>query len=174
MPYHLATPPGRRVRGDPARPLRYLGGSRASNQAEAARASREPVSSVLVKWLALLAGGGLGAVLRFSLALWVDGRAGIHFPWGTLAVNVCGCFAIGVVATLADEHALVSPTLRLFLVTGLLGGFTTFSAFGMETWQLLEDGRALAALANGGGSVLAGLAAVVAGVAITRSVLGSV
>lgn len=124
-----------------------------------------------MKWLTLLLGGGLGAVLRFSMALWVDQRLGVHFPWGTLAVNVVGCFAIGVVATLADEHTLVSPTLRLFLVTGVLGGFTTFSAFGMETFQLLEDGHALAALANAVGSVVAGLAAVVAGVAITRQLV---
>jgi CrcB protein len=124
-----------------------------------------------VKWLLLLAGGGIGAVLRFTLALWVDARAGTHLPWGTLAVNATGCFAIGVVATLADEHALVSPALRLFLVTGVLGGFTTFSAFGMETWQLVEDGRAIAAFGNAVFSVGAGLAAVVAGVAITRSLV---
>ncbi len=124
-----------------------------------------------MKWLLLLLGGGVGAVLRFALALWIDARVGVHFPWGTLAVNVAGCFGIGVVATLADEHALVSPALRLFLVTGLLGGFTTFSAFGMETWQLIEDGHALIALGNAMASVAAGVAAVVAGVAITRGVL---
>ncbi len=122
-------------------------------------------------WLLLLRGGGLGAILRFALALWIDERVGVHFPWGTLAVNVAGCFGIGVVATLADEHALVSPTLRLFLVTGLLGGFTTFSAFGMETWQLVENGHALTALGNATASVVAGLAAVVVGVTITRGVL---
>lgn len=124
-----------------------------------------------MKWWLLLLGGGLGAVGRFAIALWVDERGGVHFPWGTLAVNVAGCFGIGVVATLADEHTLVSPGLRLFLVTGLLGGFTTFSAFGMETFQLVEDGRALAAFGNAAGSLLAGLAAVVAGVAITRSLV---
>ena len=126
-----------------------------------------------MKWLLLLAGGGVGAVLRFALALWVDARAGTWLPWGTLAVNAAGCFGIGVVATLADEHALVSPGLRLFLVTGVLGGFTTFSAFGMETWQLVEDGRALAALLNALGSVAVGLAAVAVGVVLTRQVLGS-
>ncbi len=110
-------------------------------------------------------------MLRFALALWVDERLGVHFPWGTLAVNVAGCFGIGVVATLADEHALISPALRLFLVTGLLGGFTTFSAFGMETWQLVEDGHALAALCNATASLEAGLAAVDAGVTITRGVI---
>jgi CrcB protein len=120
-----------------------------------------------------MAGGGLGAVLRFGLALWIDARAGIHFPWGTFGVNVAGCFTIGVLATLADEHALVSPTLRLFLVTGLLGGFTTFSTFGMETWQLVEDGRALAAFGNAAGSLAVGIAAVAVAVALTRQVLGS-
>ena len=124
-----------------------------------------------MKWLLLLLGGGFGAVLRFALALWIDERVGVHFPWGTLAVNVAGCFGIGVVATLADEHTLVSPALRLFLVTGLLGGFTTFSAFGMETWQLLEDGHALTALGNAMANVVAGLVAVIAGVTITRGVL---
>ncbi len=124
-----------------------------------------------MKWLLLLLGGGLGAMLRFALAVWIHERVGVHFPWGTLAVNVAGCFGIGVVATLADEHTLVSPALRLFLVTGLLGGFTTFSAFGMETWQLIEDGHALTAMGNAMANVVAGLAAVIAGVAITRGVL---
>ena len=78
---------------------------------------------------------------------------------------------VGVVATLADEHILVSPALRLFLVTGLLGGFTTFSAFGMETWQLLENGHALTALGNAMANVVAGLVAVIAGVTITRAML---
>ena len=124
-----------------------------------------------MKWLLLLLGGGLGAMLRFALALWIDERVGVHFPWGTLAVNVAGCFGIGVVATLADEHTPVSPALRLFLVTGLLGGFTTFSAFGMESWQLIEDGHALAALGNAMANVSAGLLAVIAGITITRGVL---
>ncbi len=110
-------------------------------------------------------------MLRFALAVWIDERVGVHFPWGTLAVNVAGCFGIGVVATLADEHTLVSPALRLFLVTGLLGGFTTFSAFGMETWQLLENGHALTALGNAMANVVAGLVAVIAGVTITRAML---
>ena len=124
-----------------------------------------------MKWLLLLLGGGFGAMLRFALALWIDERVGVHFPWGTLGVNVAGCFGIGVVATLADEHTLVSPALRLFLVTGLLGGFTTFSAFGMESWQLIEDGHALAALGNAMANVSAGLLAVIAGITITRGVL---
>ena len=110
-------------------------------------------------------------VLRYALGLWVDARTGPGFPWGTFAVNVTGCLAIGVIATLADEHAWISPPTRLMLVTGLLGGFTTFSTFGMETWQLALDGRGWLALANAGGSVAAGLAAIVLGAGLTRQLL---
>ena len=124
-----------------------------------------------MKWLVLFAGGGVGAALRYALGLWVDERTGPGFPWGTFAVNVTGCLAIGVIATLADEHAWISPTGRLLLVTGLLGGFTTFSTFGMETWQLVEDGAGWLALANAGGSVVAGVAAVVLGAVLTRQLV---
>jgi CrcB protein len=121
-----------------------------------------------VKWLLLFLGGGVGASLRFALATWVDQRAPITFPWGTLAVNAAGCFAIGLLATLADEHHLLTAGARLFLVAGVLGGFTTFSTFGFETWQLLEDGAAWAAIANALGSVAVGLVAVIIGALIAR------
>jgi fluoride exporter len=123
-----------------------------------------------VKWVLLFVGGGLGSALRFGLSLAVDARLGprFPFPWGTLAVNLSGCFAIGVLATLADTR-VISPSARLFLVTGLLGGFTTFSAFGMETFQLLQDGRAAAAAANAAASVTAGVLAVAAGAWLTRA-----
>jgi CrcB protein len=124
-----------------------------------------------MKWLLLFAGGGAGAMLRYTLSLWIDARTGPGFPWGTFAVNVTGCFAIGVLATLADEHAWISPTARLLLVSGLLGGFTTFSTFGMETWQLIEDGAGWLALANAGGSLAAGVAAVVLGALLTRQLV---
>ena len=120
-----------------------------------------------MKWLALFAGGGLGAVLRF--ALWVDERAPVAFPWGTLAVNVSGCFLIGLVATLADEHRLLTPLARLFLVAGVLGGFTTFSTFGLETWRLAEEGLSRLALWNILASLGATLVAVIAGVWLGRN-----
>jgi CrcB protein len=123
-----------------------------------------------VKWVLLVVGGGIGSALRYALALGVDARVGLRFPLGTLAVNLCGCFAIGVFASLADLRGTISPSLRLFLVTGLLGGFTTFSAFGMETFQLLQDGRAAAALANAAGSVVLGVCAVAAGVWLVRAI----
>jgi CrcB protein len=124
-----------------------------------------------MKWLLLFAGGGAGSMLRYAVGLWVEARTGPGFPWGTFAVNVMGCFWIGVLATLADEHAWITPAARLALVTGVIGGFTTFSTFGLETWELVEDGRAWLAVANAAASLLVGLAAVVAGVQLTRQLV---
>jgi len=124
-----------------------------------------------MKWWLLFAGGGAGSMLRYAVGLWVEARTGPGFPWGTFAVNVSGCFLIGVLATLADEHAWITPAARLALVTGVLGGFTTFSTFGLETFQLIEDGRAALAFANAVGSVAIGVFAVVVGVALTRQLL---
>lgn len=122
-----------------------------------------------MKWLILFAGGGLGAVMRFALALWVDERAQVPFPWGTLAVNVVGCFLIGLVATLADEHRLLAPGVRLFLVAGVLGGFTTFSTFSLETWRLVEEGLPGLALGNAAASFGACAVAVIVGVFLGRN-----
>jgi CrcB protein len=121
-----------------------------------------------VKWWLVFVGGGLGAVLRIAAALWVDQRLGPPFPWGTFVVNATGCFAVGLVATLADERALLSPPARLFLVGGILGGYTTFSTFGLETWRLLAEGQPLPALANAAASLVVGLLAVIAGVLLGR------
>jgi fluoride exporter len=124
-----------------------------------------------MKWWLLFAGGGVGSMLRYAVGLWVEARVGPGFPWGTFAVNVSGCFLIGVIATLADEHAWITPAARLALVTGVLGGFTTFSTFGLETWELVEDGHALLALANAAASLGVGIAAVVLGVQLTRQLV---
>ena len=85
-------------------------------------------------------------------------------------MNVAGCFLIGLVATLADERSLLTPPLRLFLVAGVLGGFTTFSTFGMETWRLIEDGELVSALLNPLASMGFGMIALIAGVLIGRNV----
>ncbi len=122
-----------------------------------------------MKWLILFAGGGLGAMLRFAVALWVDERAQVAFPWGTLIVNAGGCFLIGLIATFADEHRVLSPAARLFLVAGLLGGFTTFSTFGLETWRLVEDGLSTTALANIAASLTATFSSLVLGVVLGRT-----
>ena len=106
-------------------------------------------------------GGAIGAMARHLLGGWVlHHTAQGRFPAGTFAVNVLGCLLIGALAGLAERHALASPSLRVFLFTGVLGGFTTFSAFGLETLYLLRRGETGVAAAYVAGSVLLGLAAV--------------
>ena len=121
-----------------------------------------------MRWIAIFLGGGLGALARYELGGLVQRSAGGFFPWGTLVVNATGCLAIGVLATLLEERSSLGPTWRLFLLVGVLGGYTTFSSFGLETWRLVESGDWLRAAGNAGGSVAIGLAAVAGGVAIAR------
>jgi CrcB protein len=109
-------------------------------------------------------GGCIGSVARYLVATCVQSRSGSLFPFGTLAVNVLGCLVIGALMALAVERESLSPNLRLLLVTGVLGGFTTFSAFGYETLALVEiERRPLLALANVAVEVVLGLAAAWAG-----------
>jgi fluoride exporter len=96
-------------------------------------------------WIA--AGGVLGALSRFVVSRWMQARAGGLFPWGTLAVNLTGCFAIGFLFALF-ESVVVSPSLRAFLLIGFLGAYTTFSSYSVETIQLLRDGEIRFALLN--------------------------
>jgi len=122
-----------------------------------------------VNWLAIFAGGGVGAVLRYAISVLLDQRFPSAFPWGTFTVNAVGCLLIGVLATLADERAFLSPGMRIALITGLLGGFTTFSTFGLETWRLIEEGRVLVTVAYSLGSLGAGVIAVALGVFLARN-----
>jgi CrcB protein len=107
-------------------------------------------------------GGALGAVARYGLSGWVQSVSGGTFPWGTLVVNVLGCFLLGFVFRVLQLSAL-SPAFRGAVTVGFLGAFTTFSTFGLETVGLLQDGRWARAAAYAGGSVAIGVAAVVAG-----------
>jgi CrcB protein len=91
--------------------------------------------------------GLIGTLCRYWLSGFVARRYGETFPWGTLVVNVLGCFLAGSLYYLMEERFLVSPTLRTVILIGLLGGFTTFSSFGLQTFTLLREGEfALAAL----------------------------
>lgn len=114
-------------------------------------------------------GGFFGAVCRYGLAGAVH-RLGdsAFFPWGTLAVNAIGCLAIGVVAGLVEFRGVLSPEARLVVVIGFLGGFTTFSSFGYETFQLLRDGQTVSALSNVVLQLAAGMAGVWAGFALAK------
>ena len=109
-------------------------------------------------------GGFIGAVLRYSLGGWVQGWSkSIGFPYGTFVVNLCGCLLIGWFSQLADSRNLFNPQQRLFVFIGLLGAFTTFSTFGLETMNLLRDNRVMLAVLNVSGQVGLGLAMVWAG-----------
>jgi CrcB protein len=116
--------------------------------------------------LAVALGGALGSLARWGLSGWVQRWSGSGFPWGTFVVNAAGSLAIGVVAAIALERALVSPAVRVFLIVGVLGGFTTFSAFSYETLAMLRDGQWWSALGYAGGSVVVGVAFAMAGFAV--------
>ncbi len=112
-------------------------------------------------------GSFAGGVLRYLVSRFVQARFLTAFPAGTLAVNVIGCFLIGLVFGLSDRGGM-SQEWRLFLATGLLGGFTTFSAFSNETVGMLHDGQLWQAGAYIAGSVFLGLAATFIGIIITK------
>ncbi len=115
------------------------------------------------------AGGFVGAVLRHLAGGFVQRTSGSAFPFGTLAVNVVGCLAIGFVMARTEAAGGPTPTLRLFLIVGVLGGFTTFSAFGFDTLQLARSSSVGAAVTNVSAQVGLGLAAVMAGIWLGRS-----
>ena len=96
----------------------------------------------------VFAGGGLGAVARYWLSGLVYARFGNTFPYGTLLVNIVGCFLIGLLMSLLEDRFLVYPSVRISLTIGILGGFTTFSSLSFETVSLLQDGQILYGTAN--------------------------
>ena len=121
--------------------------------------------------MAIALGGALGAVARHFISHWSVVALGNGFPWGTLTVNVVGCFALGVVV---EVMALVwSPAAewRAFLTVGVLGAFTTFSAFALDISILHERGEMLQAILYVTVSVAGSIAAIFAGMSLTRSVL---
>jgi CrcB protein len=121
------------------------------------------------KVLALSVGGVLGVNARFWLGHWMNQWASPRFPWATFTINATGSFAIGFLTILLTRW-LPYANARLFLITGLLGGYTTFSAYSFESLSLWERGERWEAFAYVFGSVFAGLLAVTLGVALARYV----
>ncbi len=113
-------------------------------------------------------GGFLGASARYLLGGVIYRWLPATFPWATFAINVTGCFGIGLVVALAEERMVLGPTIRLFLTVGVLGGYTTFSSFGYETMVLVREGSFGAAALNVLAQVALGLFAVWAGAAAAR------
>ena len=117
--------------------------------------------------LAIAIGGAIGAVARYALSMFVLRVSGTLFPLGTFVVNVVGCLVFGVIAGVSTERVQMSPAMRLFLLTGILGGFTTFSSYAFESFVLVRDGQMLWAAINITGQVVAGLVGMWAGYVIT-------
>ncbi len=114
-------------------------------------------------------GGFLGSIGRYLLGDAVHRAAGSAlFPYGTLAINGLGCLGIGLIGGLAETRGALSGETRAFLMIGVLGGFTTFSTFGYETFQLLRDGQALPAVANVVSQAVLGVVMVWAGYVLAR------
>ena len=120
-----------------------------------------------VLWIGL--GGFLGANARFWLGSLVNRFLGTGFPWATALVNISGALAIGIIATLFADRAIDNESLRLFLIVGLLGGYTTFSSYTWEAVTLMQEERWLAAIGYLVGSNVLGILACVAGVLIGRA-----
>jgi CrcB protein len=115
-------------------------------------------------------GGALGAALRFLAGAWAVRALGSGFPYGTIGVNVLGSLAMGAAAALVlERYPDASPVIRNLLMTGVLGGFTTFSAFSLDALMLIEKGRMAAAAAYVGGSVTLSILALWAGLSLARS-----
>lgn len=126
----------------------------------------------MTKFLLIFIGSGAGGVLRYALAGWTQRLANGSFPIGTLIVNITGCLLIGFLTAALSGRVLMREEYRVALLIGLLGGYTTFSTFGLETFTLLNDGQAWRALLNVTASVILGLAGVWTGYRLAENWLG--
>jgi fluoride exporter len=122
------------------------------------------------KYLFIGIGGFIGSVSRYGLSSLLYRVLGDRFPYGTMAVNVIGCFTIGLLMTLFEDRWLVQPNIRLFLTVGILGGFTTFSTFSYETIEILRAGNFATGSINIFGSIIFCLGATWAGVVAAKLV----
>jgi fluoride exporter len=117
-------------------------------------------------WLLVAAGGAIGSVARYALSTFVLRATGTLLPLGTFVVNAVGCLCFGLVVGAAAQRIALTPEVRAFILAGVLGGFTTFSAYVFESAGLIRDGQMAAALVNIAGQVVAGLAAFWIGTAL--------
>lgn len=127
---------------------------------------------MFLKILLVMLGGGLGAVMRFGIGHTVMHNSESNFPWGTLAVNLIGCAGIGIFGAFLVGPWPIREEVRLFAMIGILGGFTTFSSFGYETFELLEDHAYMKAAAYVITSNVAGIALVFGAFTATRAMIG--
>lgn len=121
--------------------------------------------------IAIAVGGAVGAVLRFVVSGLAYGYLGEGFPWGTLAVNLIGCFVIGFLSKLFESMA-ISPNARMMILVGGLGAFTTFSTYALENVNLLRDGQLMIALTNVLVSTAVGIICVFLGMSLANLLVG--
>lgn len=121
-----------------------------------------------MQWLAIAIGGALGSVFRFAAVSYLTPLINQRFPFGTFIVNLSGSFLIGVAYVLLVEKTTLPTEWRLFFITGILGGYTTFSAFSLEILQLWQEGHVLNAFVYASGSVILGLLMAFIGMALTQ------
>lgn len=122
----------------------------------------------MATYLAIAVGGTLGCWARYALTILIQGLAGRSFPTATLSINVLGSFLMGFLFTVTLERVMMSSSLRAGILTGALGGFTTFSTFSMETLLLLQQGETSKAVLYAVGSVCLGLLAAFIGFYLAR------
>ena len=124
----------------------------------------------MLRWFLVGIGGFVGTLARYWLSGVIAKRYGETFPLGTLAVNAVGCFIIGFLFYFFYEQSLTNPTSRTVLFIGLLGGFTTFSSYGLQTFTLLRDGEVSLALTNVIASNVLGLVLVWLGYVLAKAI----
>jgi CrcB protein len=122
-------------------------------------------------WVAVAVGGALGSMARYATIIGVGRLVGVGFPYGVLVANVVGGFIMGVLVELMALVWSPSDSMRIFLTVGVMGGYTTFSSFSLDTWLLLDKGLYGPALLYIAASVILSVAALVAGLTVTRMVL---
>ena len=122
----------------------------------------------MIQFLAVAAGGAIGCVLRYATSLGAARTLGAGFPFGTLLVNLIGCLLAGFVFGIAGKHAGISPVIRALLLTGFLGGYTTFSTYMVETVTAIQSGSWLVAAGSFLANNLAGAGLAVAGLYVGR------
>jgi CrcB protein len=118
----------------------------------------------------VFAGGGIGSVLRYAVSRWINSLSVSHFPYGTFLINIIGCFFIGFFVFYTERYDQQGLQWRLFLVTGLCGGFTTFSAFSFENLTLIDEQRIFLFLTYTIGSVGLGVLATYGGLLAARNI----
>jgi CrcB protein len=114
------------------------------------------------------AGGAIGSAARYLMAGLVHRYTSAYFPYGTFAVNTLGCLLFGVIFGLTEQRFVISPAVRAFLLIGVLGGFTTFSSYAFESFQLMRDAQYLRASVNVAGQVVLGLVSFWLGYQVNR------